>query len=314
MFHGLISRHNSLVDALEITCDESGYEGEKLIGTTTDVFAHAGVRLGAEAARACLSELRDRIRSPATQYKATHLLREKHRPVLVWLLGPSSPLFRRAHVYLIDKVYYVLGKLADVLLADPAGAGLSGDGPARRLSAELFAGRPGHDYLVAANNLLRGKDRQDVHGPVETFYRLAGELGGRSRAEAFRVRLRDDPALSVLDPLIPAVVRAVGRWGADGTPVSILHDRQTTLPEERVARIRRLLAAPLRLEGLRLAAAEDEPRIQLADILAGTVRKIAQDQLHGAGDTELVTLIRPYLDPYSIWGDRRSWALLSARA
>ena len=47
MFRGLISRHNSLVDALEITCDESGYEGEKLIGTTTDVFAHAGVRLGA---------------------------------------------------------------------------------------------------------------------------------------------------------------------------------------------------------------------------------------------------------------------------
>lgn len=300
------------MEALEIACDESGYEGEKLIDTTTDVFAHAGVRLSADTARACLAELRDRIRSPATQYKANHLLREKHRSVLVWLLGPSSPLFRRAHVFVIDKVYFVLGKLTDLLLADPTTAGLSADCPARILSNQLFAGRPGHDYLVAANDLMRGRDRQDVIGPVEAFYRLAGSLGGRSRAEAFRIRLRDDPALSVLDPLIPAVVRTVGRWGADGTPVSILHDRQTMLPDERISRIRPLIAAPLRLEGLRLAAAEAEPRIQLADILAGTVRKIAQDELRGVGDAEMTTLVRPYLDPYSIWGDRRSWARLSA--
>jgi hypothetical protein len=299
------------VQALEIACDESGYEGEKLIDTTTDVFAHAGVRLDADAAGECLAELRRRIRSPATEYKANHLLREKHRPVLVWLLGPSSPLFRQAHVYLIDKVYFVLGKLADLLLADPAAAGLSADARARAMSDELYGSRPSHDYLVAANNMMRGKDRQDVQGPVDAFFRLATGLAGRPRAEAFRARLRDDPTLSVLDPLIPAVVRAVGRWGGDGTPVSIVHDRQTTLPDERVTRIKRLLAPPLRLDGLRLAAAGFEPRVQLADILAGSVRKIAQDELHGVGDDELTMLVRPYLDPYSIWGDRRSWALLS---
>jgi hypothetical protein len=33
------------VGQVEIACDESGYEGEKLIGTTTDVFAHASVRM-----------------------------------------------------------------------------------------------------------------------------------------------------------------------------------------------------------------------------------------------------------------------------
>jgi hypothetical protein len=300
------------VDALEIACDESGYEGEKLIDTTTDVFAHAGVRLAAAPAREALAELRRRVRSPATQYKANHLLREKHRPVLVWFLGPAGPLTGQAHVYVLDKVYYLLGKLADLLLADPGGAGLSADGPARALSGELFARQPDHDYLVAANELLRGKERHDVHGPVDAFFRLAGDLPGRVRAEAFRARLRDDPALSVIDPLIPAVVRAVGRWGADGTPVSILHDRQTMLPRERISRIGRLLPAPLRLDGLRLGAAEDEPRIQLADMLAGTVRKIVQDELRSAGDPELTALVRPYLDPGSVWGDRRSWALLTA--
>lgn len=298
------------MQAVEIACDESGYEGEQLIDTATDVFAHAGVRLGVDAAGECLAELRRRIPLPATEDRANHLLREMHRSVLVWLLGPSSPLFRRAHVYVIDKVYFLLGKLADLLLADPTNAGLSGDGRARALTDELFGSRPGHDFLVAANDLLRARDRRDVQGPVDAFFLLTTDRTGRPRAAAFRARLRDDPTLSVLDPLIPAVVRAVGRWGADGTPVSIVHDRRTTLPEDRIALIRRLLVAPLRLDGLRLAAAEFDPRIQLADLLAGTVRRIAQDELKGVGDAELTTLIRPYLDPYSIWGDRRSWALL----
>jgi len=30
---------------VQIACDESGYEGEKLIGGMTDVFAHASVRV-----------------------------------------------------------------------------------------------------------------------------------------------------------------------------------------------------------------------------------------------------------------------------
>src|SRR5688572_25420257 len=94
-------------EVLEIACDESGYEGEKLIGTTTDVFAHASVDLDTASAAACLAELRDRIRSPAREYKANHLLREKHRAVLAWLLGPAGPLHgpgrTHGHVYLIEK-------------------------------------------------------------------------------------------------------------------------------------------------------------------------------------------------------------------
>jgi hypothetical protein len=77
---------------VEIACDESGYEGEKLIGATTDVFARASVRLDTGSAARLMQELRNRIRSPATEYRATHVLRDKHRPVLTWLLGPSGPL------------------------------------------------------------------------------------------------------------------------------------------------------------------------------------------------------------------------------
>lgn len=306
------------MEALEVVCDESGYEGEKLVDTTTDVFAHAGVHLAPATAAECLSDLRRRIRSPATQYKATHLLREKHRAALVWFLGPSSPLFRNAHVYLIDKAYFLLGKLTDLFLAEPATTGFSRDGGSRsaadRLYREIADDSTAHAFLVAANDLMRGKDR-DVRGPVDAFFDVTvdGWATGfrRDKAEAFRVRLKEDPSLSILDPLIPALVRAVARWGAGGRPVTIVHDRQTMLPAERVAMLQRTLRhAGLVLTRVDHAAAESEPRVQLADILAGTVRKIAEDERHGLGDRELTTLARSYLDPYSIWGDRRSWGVL----
>ena len=55
----------------EIACDESGYEGEKLIDTTKDVFAHASVQVTGSSAAECIRELRRRIKSPATQYKSS---------------------------------------------------------------------------------------------------------------------------------------------------------------------------------------------------------------------------------------------------
>jgi hypothetical protein len=65
-----------------------------------------------------------------------------------------------------------------------------------------------------------------------------------------------------------------------------------------------------RLAGLTLVDSTVDPRVQVADILAGTARKIASDELNDRGDAELTALLRPYVDPHSIWGDDRSWALL----
>ncbi|MFF4594559.1 hypothetical protein [Amycolatopsis sp. NPDC001319] len=99
-----------------IACDESGSEGVNLIGANTAVFAHAGVRVGLDAAAACVGELRDRIGSPAMEYKANHLLRAKNRAALVWFLGPSGPLVGRAGVVLVDKALFVTGKVVDLLV------------------------------------------------------------------------------------------------------------------------------------------------------------------------------------------------------
>jgi hypothetical protein len=280
-----------------IACDESGYEGEKLIGGVTDVFAHASVHLGIDTAQDCIRELRDRIRSPATEYKANHVLRAKHRPVLIWLLGPLGPLYGNARVFLLDKAQFVVRRLLDAL--------------AEEADAESFyrEGRTAFDpdewqgFLRAANDLMRTKDNEAA---VDCFLDAAATLldtpsavgdilkgFDRERAEAFRKRLLTDPAMvPPMDALVPAIVHAVQRWGG-GEPVSVLHDRQTTLSAGRVKQIR----AMCRLDSLELVVAHTDSRIQMADFVAGVARKIVSDRLNGRGDEELMALVEPYADP-----------------
>ena len=64
--------------------------------------------------------------------------------------------------------------------------------------------------------------------------------------------------------------------------------------------------------GVRLVVAREDARVQVADFLAGIARKIASDELNGRGDPALTALLRPYVDPGSVWGDARSGALLAA--
>jgi hypothetical protein len=233
---------------LEIACDESGYEGEKLIGSTTRYFAHASVRVPDPSG--VLRELRERIRSPATQYKATHLLREKHRATLTWFLGPHGPVLGHGHVFLLDKPAFV-----------------------RDVFAEQIGG-PVPD-LGLANDVLRLKASPSLAV-------LSGDA--LKRATRFREWLAEDPVgRSVLDPLVPAIVAAVGHWG----PCRIAHDRQTQLPPARIALIRSRCA----LADVRFLDAGSHPEIQVADILAGTVRAITE-----AGDPDLVRLLPPFLE------------------
>jgi hypothetical protein len=253
----------------EIACDESGYEGEKLIDTSTTVFAHASLDLSPDAAAAGLAETRRRVGSPATQYKSGHLLREKSRAALEWFLGPDGPVAGHGHVFLIDKAHFVRVRLGELL-----GADVTETSPR---------------FLAAANDLLRGKDQPGV---VDEFFRVApARAAARDRVDLFRAWLRDDPVgNSVLDPLVPALVAAVRFWG----PVVVAHDRQTQLPQARIDRIAELCGGDLR--GVRFLDATSHPRIQLADMLAGTVRRIAS----GGADPHLVELARPYVDAASI--------------
>jgi len=304
---------------MEIACDESGAEGETLIGGNTNVFAHGSVRLSVEAAADCIREARDRIRSPATEYKANHLLRAKHRKVLMWLLGPDGPITGAAHAYLIDKPYFLITRIVEVLIGEPALAPILYQEGRRALPSARW-----QEFLRSCNNLLRAKSRPGTPFPVQSFFatvealaadstgRLGEILGsmpaGWRGVAAYRDRSPDDPTGTV-DPLIPGLIRTIEYWVAAGDPAAIVHDFQSALTPGRLARIRALTGAA----EVTLADSSADPRVQVADFLAGIARKITEDRLTGRGDDELIALLRPYLDDRPIWVDQESWAALSPR-
>jgi hypothetical protein len=131
-----------------------------------------------------------------------------------------------------------------------------------------------------------------------------------------RGRLLHDPKeVPATDLFVPAIMRAVVHWSARVGPVTIVHDEQSALTSRRIAQLQQIVRAPesspqCPMSGLRGADSRTDPRVQLADLLAGLARRIASDALEGRGDPELTTLLRPYVDPASIWQDDWSWSAL----
>ncbi|WP_020657489.1 DUF3800 domain-containing protein [Amycolatopsis benzoatilytica] len=283
-----------------IACDESGAEGVNLIGANTAVFAHAAVRLEPEEAAACVARLRELIGSPAREYKANHLLRAKHRDALEWLL--TEPLADAASVLLVDKALFLAGKVVDLLVdltpypeclrrrPDERARTLHRDGPARH-GARRWA-----DFLRSFTGLLHTSNRRLPVTTPDEFFAQTDVLGDLTHARGPLTGLRDqllaDPALvPPLDPLMPALADTIAFW----RPENVIHDEQPSLTPARLAHL--LEPVP----PLRFVDSRSEPRVQVADFLAGVARRLTEQTLHGEGDPELVKLLRPYVLPASIW-------------
>ena len=315
--------------SVEAACDESGSDGENLTRGNTDVFAHASVVLPMESAAGHIREIRDRIRSPAEEYKANHLLREKHRAVLEWLLSVSGPLYGQAHVHLVEKAFFLVDRTADLLLDDP-GTALS----LYRGGRVTFSAEEWREFLTAANRLLWVRVDEASGEPVEAFFHHIDTLRraysgtvaadilerfaqGRERARSYRAAILDGraPLIPVLNPLPSSILRTAAHWSGGGRPVRLAHDRQNMLTPERIAWIEDTARRRgIGLTGLRLVVAGSDARVQLADFLAGIARRFASDELNGRGDPALTALLRPYTGGSAVWGDEGSRARLGAVA
>lgn len=338
--------HNQLTTlppALEIACDESGWEGANLVAGGSDVIAYASVRLDAEAAAECISQLCSRVGHSAIEYKASQVLRPNRRPAVAWLLGPAGPLYGNASVHLTEKSFFVVGRVLDLLLGDSVdttSAGLREDDRLRRLALVLcrdgpaaFGGDRWRAFLAAANMVLRTRKPRHIDEPVDVFLDIVDALPGldggkqvgaildelrhaRHRAHAARAALVQNHMLQpALEPLIPALARTILHWCRGGVGVSVVHDEQSALTVRRIELLEQLLFAPdcaggyLRLEHV---DSRRDPRVQVADLLAGIARRVASDELNDRGDPGLCELVRPYIDPTSRWSDERSWKQLGS--
>lgn len=299
---------------VEIACDESGSEGDKLIGGTTDVFAHASIDVPVDLAASWLDEVRRRCRSPADEIKASVVLREQNRAVLRDLIGPAGPYAPgqgAALVQLVDKRQHLAGRLLALL----------GDGEdAHPLEP---AGLPdvADPLLIAFNALMRARSLEEAQGHATSVRREAEVLSGQVRAatpaalvaragaavptsEAALLHLLDrGRPEAVLDPLVPVVAAAVGHWASGGSRVRVVHDEQRTLRGSGLVQLHQLCAETA-FDGVRFVDSRDDPRVQLADFLAGAARRVASEALAGRRDVELWDLLEVHMSgPVSGWAD-----------
>src|SRR5215216_5469005 len=179
---------------IEIACDESGFSGGNLVGGGhSPVFAHASIRLAPETAAELIKHLRQEIGARGSgEYKSPEILRARRRPVLLWLLGSSSPIHGNAYVHLTDTRFFVLARLVDVLLGPQPAAGTASPGRNRRtreMSLALYRwgeesyGTPRwQEFLTVSGNLFRTNNRWLPKKPVETFYAAVESMAVASAA------------------------------------------------------------------------------------------------------------------------------------
>jgi hypothetical protein len=290
---------------VDVACDESGFVGGSLFGDAR-VFAHASLHLDPAAATDLADELRRRLGAGSQELKASRLNRPWARPVTAWLCAPDGPLAGRAAVHLTDTRLFGLGRLAQVVMTDSSPEGWTNpreDAPIWDLALRLHAVLEGlprdweRAFLHGARDLLWLTRSRRPRAPVEAWadgVRAVAEvlpdagdrhfLAGWASADAVRrahVYVSGPPASPLTEPLLPALRWTVRHWSALGD-VNVVHDEQSVLTPARVAAISRELEASSpgrRIAGFSRVDSRDDARVQLADLVAGVVRRTAEDQL-----------------------------------
>jgi hypothetical protein len=100
--------------------------------------------------------------------------------------------------------------------------------------------------------------------------------------------------------MLPALAETVLFWSRGHRQVLVTHDEQSALTADRLRRLQRVLAddagASLTgaspLAGLVTVDSRDDPRVQVADLLAGLARRSTEAGVDRA--------IRPFLSPTSL--------------
>jgi Protein of unknown function (DUF3800) len=325
---------------LEIVCDESGFAGGNLVGPgNSPVFAHASLTIGVERAAGLISALRAADRSRPGEFKASRLRQAQQAAAAGWLLSQAELTADHALLHLTDTRFFVLARTVDALLGDQPVRSIDSPGatPAlHRAAGALYrASRRSGDaarwnrFLVAAANLLRTHNRWLPPDPLPRFAAavesalatepepeaatvLARLRAAGGRAAEVRVALEQDRrSASLMEPLLPALMRAIEAWGARTESLTVIHDEQSALTPGRIAEMgARLSAAGGRLESVQRVDSRDHPRVQVADLLAGLGRRWAAaalarrsdaDGLGDAGDLELGRRLQPLVDLRSVW-------------
>ena len=317
---------------VEIACDESGFSGRNLLDPATPVITHASVDLGVDEAAGLMAALRLEFRFSAAEFKSGKFLRSpKASDALEWLLsalhGRAHVHLVDKKFFLVTRIVDLF--LTEPSYA--AGTRLTQQHRSPALTvyrAGRTAGPHWDAFLAAFIRLVRVKRRHPPDPRVlEQFFEardalVRSGLGapaervldglGRARMWAVLTRLSDDDRSipPPLEPMLPALAETVLFWSDGGRRVLVIHDEQSALTAGRLSHLQQVLAdaapwsptgadqadaPPIRLSplaGLVTVDSRDDPRIQVADLLAGMARR-----LPGAVDDGP---LRPFVSPTSL--------------
>ncbi|HEY7103062.1 MAG TPA: hypothetical protein VH573_15625 [Mycobacteriales bacterium] len=289
---------------VEIACDESGFSGTNLLDSATPVITHASVDLGAGEAGELIAALRSGFRGSLEEVKSGQFLRGPRAGEA--LDGFLLALRGRAHVHLTDKEFFLVTRIVDLFLAEPsyaAGTRLTQDHRPAAVALHRAGCSAGPDwaaFLAAFDELVRLKRRrQPDRRLLERFFRardalVRGGLGAPAdgvlaeldptRVWAVLTRMADDDRSipPPLEPMLPALAETVLFWSGGRRQVLVIHDEQSALTAGRLRRLQQALAdatggllpagvSPL--AGLVTVDSRDDPRVQVADLLAGVARR-----------------------------------------
>ncbi|MGY5060006.1 hypothetical protein ACWDFR_39080 [Streptomyces sp. 900105755] len=303
-----------------VAVDESGWDGDQLHGEQRSRFLSIGsVAISDADAVPIVDEIRTATRLQAPELKFSKVFagskNGQRRSVLSALLAPGGALHERASVYLIDKHYFVVGKLIDLFVEEQAhkqGRNLYNAGRARKMARSLFDEGPRalgpalFDRLLSSTVAFTSHKNWDQQVTVDDFYEVVEEAWARShrrnvtevlamlrttRQEATEY-LRDahgpDAVLpQALEPLIPAVAAITANWSRKLGRVNMLVDDQRVLSDAKLddieteARDRghpefRHLSRGVHLGHLLRGQSTQHPSLQLADLISGAGFSVAQ--------------------------------------
>ena len=306
---GLPPRGAVAGSVVEIACDESGFSGTNLLHPATPVITHASVDLSSDEAIDLITALRSGFRFSPHEFKSGQFLRGPGAgEALEWFL---AALHGRAHVHLVDKEFFLVTRIVDLFLAKPSYAAGTRLAQHRRPAAVAVyrakrTATPEWDAFVGAFvDLVRIKKRHPDRWTVEPFFHARDALlraGLDVPAEAVLSELRPAPVRAILtrlsnddrtippplEPMLPALAETVLFWSRGQRQVLVFHDEQSALTADRLTRLQRALvnggapsgetgALPVGvspLAGLVMVDSRDDPRVQVADILAGIARRL----------------------------------------
>lgn len=317
-----------------------------IVDSRHPVFCHGSTDLDLRAAEMVMSDLRRALRSQAAEVKADQLLNSRAAPIRAALFGSGGPLDGHAQMYLVDKQYFVVAKVIDLLveeLAHANGVDLYGSGRARAMAHTLYTKGPRafttlewDGLLRQFNSVMRSTHRRGVKTSVDEFFETIENLRYRSRrrqvdeiievlartrpfADEFQAQIASRENLRTMDPLLAALPETIRIWFARRRePLSVLHDNQAVLDKETVDKAVYFLRNPLpefrrfhgpvHLEELVQIDSKLDPRVQVADLIAGIGRLVGTAALD---DTALPIDPRNLIARSSLWADDRSWLTLT---